>query len=276
MQRLPRRANWIWALVLASAAGCRMGYDALALAGNGSGASAGTGSESGAGASSGGSANGAGGASAGSTSAGGATGGTGSGSGGTGATGGAVGTAGAAGEGGAAGCAPTNGGVEACDGLDNDCNGSVDDGAPCATDCFTASYGTHGYLFCRTQVLFSVAQATCAQNSMSLIRIDDSPENAWVAATAYADPTLALTFALFIGASDAAVEGEWRWPDGEQFWSGDSTGGAVGGLYASWASKEPNQKTGDEDCSGLRGDGTWYDVRCDGSGSEMAFGCESP
>lgn len=31
-------------------------------------------------------------------------------------------------------CEPTNGGVEACDGIDNDCNGLVDDGAPDGTE----------------------------------------------------------------------------------------------------------------------------------------------
>jgi PKD repeat protein len=48
----------------------------------------------------------------------------------------------------------------------------------------------------------------------------------------------------WIGASDAAVEGEWRWvtgPEaGTQFWRGNFTGSAVNGMYNNWNSGEPN------------------------------------
>lgn len=47
---------------------------------------------------------------------------------------------------------------------------------------------------------------------------------------------------LWIGASDRAVEGEWRWmagPEtGELFWLGNSSGQAV--TYAAWSGSEPN------------------------------------
>ena len=47
---------------------------------------------------------------------------------------------------------------------------------------------------------------------------------------------------LYIGASDAAVEGEWRWVSGpeagELFWLGDGDGSAV--TYAAWTEGEPN------------------------------------
>jgi len=39
-------------------------------------------------------------------------------------------------------CTPTNGGVETCDGIDNDCNGWVDDGGVCATACSENLGGT--------------------------------------------------------------------------------------------------------------------------------------
>jgi Notch-like protein len=54
-------------------------------------------------------------------------------------------------------CTPTNGGVEACDGVDNNCDGTVDDGNPgggqtCGTDTGECSHGTfqcsNGVLFC--------------------------------------------------------------------------------------------------------------------------------
>jgi len=54
-------------------------------------------------------------------------------------------------------CTPTNGGLEGCDGVDNDCDGLVDDGNPgggssCGTDTGACSAGTtqctNGVLFC--------------------------------------------------------------------------------------------------------------------------------
>ncbi|MDC0157592.1 hypothetical protein OAK38_07510, partial [Verrucomicrobia bacterium] len=60
----------------------------------------------------------------------------------------------------------------------------------------------------------------------------------------------------WLGASDAAVEGEWRWtegPEGEEgeehsgqgllFWLGGSNGSPVNGLYSSWGSSEPNNQS---------------------------------
>jgi len=59
-------------------------------------------------------------------------------------------------------CSPTNGGVEACDGVDNDCDGVVDDGNPgggasCGSDQGVCSAGTTE---CRFGVLFCVGQTT--------------------------------------------------------------------------------------------------------------------
>jgi hypothetical protein len=60
---------------------------------------------------------------------------------------------------------------------------------------------------------------------------------------------------VWIGASDAAVEGEWRWVTGPEaaahdgkglfFWLGGSDGTAVG--YANWIRREPNALGADED-----------------------------
>ncbi len=266
--------------MLAAAVGCRLGYDAVALSGSGPG-SGGTSSDSGVdvgGTSSavgGTSSAGTGGTAAmgggGAASAGGAT--SAGGTFGTGAGGGVS----SGGDGGAPACVPSNGSVEACDGLDNDCNGQADETSPCAADCFAATFGEHGYMFCGTPRLWSDAQAYCAQSSMSLVRVDDAGENNWLTAIANADPTIAASFAVFIGANDLAVEGEWRWTDGEQFWSGASNGSVIGGLYVNWKNTEPNDKSaGGENCGGLGEDGTWTDLRCTGSGSEMPFVCETP
>lgn len=66
----------------------------------------------------------------------------------------------------------------------------------------------------------------------------------------------------WLGGSDAAVEGEWRWVSGpeagQQFWQGAVGGSTVGGSYARWGGGEPNN-SGNEDFVHMRPDGFWND-----------------
>lgn len=66
----------------------------------------------------------------------------------------------------------------------------------------------------------------------------------------------------WIGASDAAVEGTWKWvtgPEaGQQFWSGLWNGSSVNGMYENWAGGEPNN-AGDEDYAHYWSTGLWND-----------------
>ncbi len=66
--------------------------------------------------------------------------------------------------------------------------------------------------------------------------------------------------AWWIGGTDQAVEGEWRWAsDGTQFWQGTASGSAVGGNYTNWNGGEPNN-SGDEDYAEFIGSsGVWND-----------------
>lgn len=69
---------------------------------------------------------------------------------------------------------------------------------------------------------------------------------------------------IWVGGSDAAVEGEWRFTDGpnsgELFWVGTSTGSAQNGHYTGWGSGEPNNSAGNEDYIEFRTNGTWNDT----------------
>lgn len=67
----------------------------------------------------------------------------------------------------------------------------------------------------------------------------------------------------WIGASDAAVEGEWFWvtgPEaGDQFWQGGVGGVNVGPYnYSNWNNNEPNNQ-GDEDYAHINAPGTGFD-----------------
>ena len=59
-----------------------------------------------------------------------------------------------------------------------------------------------------------------------------------------------LSSGIWLGASDSAVEGEWRWiggsESGQQFWQGGSGGSSVNGMWSDWGSGEPNN-VGNED-----------------------------
>ena len=76
-----------------------------------------------------------------------------------------------------------------------------------------------------------------------------------------------LTSSSWLGGSDDAVEGEWRWvegpEEGEQFWQGLAGGTAVNGSYENWAPGEPNQFFGPgnpENRAHMRADGLWNDL----------------
>lgn len=96
-----------------------------------------------------------------------------------------------------------------------------------------------------------------------LTTITSSAENNFVAAR--------LADAGWMGASDAAIEGDWKWVTGPEtgtsFWSGLWTGGTVSGRYANWSSNEPNDYQNGvpgEDCAQFLsgGSGQWNDLPC--------------
>ena len=112
---------------------------------------------------------------------------------------------------------------------------------------------------------------------MSLVIIDDAEEGAWVWTTLDGAYRGVQPFGL-IGASDQASEGEWRFLDGTQFWSGSEEGSPVGSRYVNWGSDQPNDLSPvtqtEEDCGAITlADGTWNDVRCE---LDCPFVCESP
>ena len=81
---------------------------------------------------------------------------------------------------------------------------------------------------------------------------------------------------IWLGGSDTAVEGEWRWiesgSDADRFWDGDVDGYQPSGAYTNWfSSTQPNDLGGAEDAIRLDStNGKWYDAPTTGVGNNYA------
>ncbi|HVK72250.1 MAG TPA: lectin-like protein [Kofleriaceae bacterium] len=157
--------------------------------------------------------------------------------------------------------------AEVCDGLDNDCVPAT--GETCSSGCVVRIRpdDNRRYLFCAVPSSWPVAEARCTAEAMRLQRLDDAAETAWARTTATA-AFGAVNY--WTGGNDRLSEGQWRWPDGAQFWQGTSGGAPVGGLYNTWDSGEPNNDS-DEDCLELRTNSRANDGQCSGA---KPFVCE--
>jgi len=114
------------------------------------------------------------------------------------------------------------------------------------------------YKFLELPSNYAVAQANAANELLNgiagvLVTIDSAGENQFVASLIDAQGISDV----HLGASDSAVEGEWRWTnDDDQF--SDGAGANINGSFVSWKAGEPNN-VGDEDFAGIFYDGAWLD-----------------
>jgi hypothetical protein len=246
------------AAVISSAACGRVGYDEVApvdaAGGAGRGGSSGAGGSVavGAGGSTGGMA-------AGAAGTGGVAGAGGTVGGGSAGAGGSVG--GSAGAGGSAGVGGSTGGGGAA---------GADGGAPIS--CYTATFGGHDYLFCDALVNWATARAECEGRGMRLVRVDSAAEGTWLQATANFSASMFRREGLWLGGYEPTTDGDWHWTDGAAFWLGAANGTAVGGLFTSWESGEPNNAVGPEACLSMQlNKTTWYDWEC---AHPSYFACE--
>ncbi len=136
---------------------------------------------------------------------------------------------------------------ETCDGEDDDCDGTVDDGAGCP--CNAATFDGTGYLFCTTARTWDYADRLYQGYGYLLVSVSDSAEQAWLTSTA---ASYSSSKSWWIGANDKSSEGNWRWDSGES-WS-----------YSNWSSGQPDNGSGTEDCGNMAGygSGLWNDEQC--------------
>jgi hypothetical protein len=130
------------------------------------------------------------------------------------------------------------------------------------TGCTSEWYFGRRYMFCPDKLNSTPATAACNAFGMRTVRITSGQESSWVRLRTQLDG-----YAKFhIGASDAAKEGTWIWEDGTQFWSGGnaaSGGKPVNSKFAFWATGEPNNQGGIENCGECQSIQGWNDSRCD-------------
>ncbi|MEZ4320165.1 MAG: C-type lectin domain-containing protein [Myxococcota bacterium] len=155
--------------------------------------------------------------------------------------------------------ASSTGTPEVCNGVDDDENGLVDDGAVC-TGCRQLNFETRSYLVCEDdQTDRAAASALCEGFGYHLVDVQSEAENAALL------PELSLLQTYWTGLSDSTPN-TYRWSDGEL------------ATYVPWSATQPDDLTGTEDCawyfavSGAQVHG-FNDVPCSAEGAGAV--CES-
>ncbi len=151
--------------------------------------------------------------------------------------------------------------VEVCNGLDDDCDTVIDNGAGCP--CTLRHLRGHAYLFCTSRVSWSDAEAACRANGYELITIDDGEENTFARQGLGMD----LDDDWWIGLNDRSDEGTWRWSYGSS-----SYDGWAGGEPGSFDARSRDCVVIENGSSGWEDYGEWADHAC---GEDNPYVCES-
>ncbi|XP_052441445.1 CD209 antigen-like protein C [Carassius gibelio] len=101
------------------------------------------------------------------------------------------------------------------------------------------------YFFSSEKKNWNESRRYCRERGTDLIIINNREEQDFVKNICGSDH-------FWIGLTDVEEEGRWKWVDGSTLTSGF------------WASGEPNDYLGKEDCANTRSSG-WFDAQCDGS-----------
>jgi hypothetical protein len=154
------------------------------------------------------------------------------------------------------------GATEACNAIDDDCDGQVDEGNPCTTGaCQTRTQGDTVYQFCTTARSWTDAESDCVAKGYHFASADDATENLWLRNTG---GSIASGQNWWFGLNDRAEEGTWVWANGSP------------ASYRNWKSSNPDTAGGNSnDCVRLESDtaGLWDDRSCNDSNRYI---CELP
>ncbi len=140
------------------------------------------------------------------------------------------------------------GAEEICgDGIDQDCSGHADDDPTCP-DCEETPVDglANRYWFCPMPRTFEEGAAICDTVGAAMVQIETEGENTAVYEAAIA----ARDDYWWLGLTDLASEGVWRWMDGSPL------------TYENWYEGEPNNWRDEEDCASFWVGPAWNDIRC--------------
>jgi hypothetical protein len=155
--------------------------------------------------------------------------------------------------------------AETCDGRDDDCDGSIDDGADCGTDWVRRERAGHSYVFRDWAFGFpptnyATAETECARRGYHVVQIDDEAERVFVTTEAR---SMTRAEGWWTGVDDRTTEGRFAWWDGAE------------ATFLPWDATQPDDRSPGEDCAlvheALSWD-RWHDVSCD---EVMGIVCES-
>ena len=132
------------------------------------------------------------------------------------------------------------------DGIDQDCNGVTDDGVACPLACTPTAIPN--LLACPTAATWFTARDSCEALGGRLASITTDLQHEALVGVATA--AAAGFGGVWVGLSDLAVEGEWKWEGG----------GTV--TLTAWSGGQPDDYGSDEDCGGYFESGEWNDWSC--------------
>ncbi|MEC7520094.1 MAG: lectin-like protein [Myxococcota bacterium] len=151
--------------------------------------------------------------------------------------------------------------VETCNGVDDDCDGQIDEMSVCG--CPAETRGGSTYLFCTSpERRWDDARTYCMTRGYDLAILNDMAEDRWVWARTTGDDT-------WIGLHDMRAEAEYEWVDGTVIWAGGAARG-----FTNWRGGVP-EDTASQDCAQMDGDsspGQWADHPCS---DPLPFVCET-
>ncbi len=162
---------------------------------------------------------------------------------------------------------------EACDaaGLSDTCGADCQP-TSCAANCFCFSERGSNYMLCtQPQSNWLDAEAACEDVGMKLAQAESTWENGFLAYRVFKTNS----GGSWLGATDSAQEGVWRWMDGTNFWVGNSAGEAKGDAFNAWDlnATEPNNSVDSaENCIRLTDGALWHDEICS---QDNVFLCET-